>query len=307
MKIQVIVNSTIKVGNGESLETCLKRRFGHCLVGIERTDNPQVATEVAWRAAREDVDTIVAVGGDGTVNAVLNGIIGTRAALGIIPTGTANDLATLHHIPKDLRRGCDIILERYTRRSDVISANGWCYLTAGGVGVGCEVARTVSAIKHLPLIGRLCTRVLGSRVYLLAALYLLLARSSKPNVIEIRRNGRSVFADTLSLMVNNQPFLGRQFLMSPGAITDDGLFDVCLIENSKSMLERLSIVKNVPTGRHVDLQSVHTWRAEDLILKAERPLRFFGDGEIGQEASVLRVKLIPRAVNVIVPRPQAEV
>jgi len=141
MKIKVIANPQPMNGHYRYLRALVQQQFGHHVVGIEQTTCPQHATDIARRAASEDVDTVVAVGGDGTVNEVINGIVGTELALGIIPTGTANDLASLYSIPTDVGKACKLILERHVQEADVINVNGWYYVTAGGLGLPCEVAR----------------------------------------------------------------------------------------------------------------------------------------------------------------------
>ena len=280
----------------------LKAKFAHSPVDIEETAYPQHATDIARQAVEENVDTIVAVGGDGTVNEVLNGIVGTDVVLGIIPTGTANDLASLYHIQTNVAKACDIILERRLHRADVIGVNGWYYLTTGGVGLPCEVASIANTIKRSGMIGKRLTQILGSKLYILAVLCALVKKNTRRNLLTLPWNGCSIRVDALSFMMNNQSFLGKKFLMSPGAVNDDGMFDICLIENSKSRVQILSLLIQVRTGRHIYSPSVKTWRAGELVVDAENPLTFFGDGEIFQKVSVFKIKIFPRALNVIVPK-----
>lgn len=301
MKIQVIVNPTATRRWRGRLEKELGKRFNSRLAGIEHTSSSQHATELAKRAAQENIDTIVAVGGDGTVNSVLNGIIGTDVALGIIPQGTANDLATFHGIPPEIGKACDIVLERFVRRSDVICVNRWCYISAGGVGVSCEIARTSNRIKLLGKIGYLTRRTLKSKLYVLIAVAVLLRKNSERSLLEVQSDGQLFTVDAFTLSINNQPFLGKHFLVSPGAVYNDGLFDVCLIENTGGLEQKLFVLMHVLKGRHVELKTVKNWQAREMVLRCEKPLRFFGDGEDFLEASELEIKAIPGALNLIVP------
>ena len=301
MKIKVIVNPRSKNGDNKYLKMMLKEKFGQYLVDIEQTAYPRHATEIAQRAVKENVDTIVAVGGDGTVNEVLNSIVGTEVALGIIPTGTANDLASLCHIPKDLPQACEVIFERHLHCADVICVNGWYYVTAGGLGLPCEVVSIANTIKRQGTIGKLLRQILGSKVYILAVLCALFKKARRRTLLNIRCNGSSLVVDSLSLMVNNQPFLGKNFLMSPAAINDDGMFDICLIENFKRRMQILSILIKVITGRHIYSPSVKTWRAKELIVNAEEPLSFIGDGEIIQQGTQFSIQIIPRALRLLTP------
>jgi diacylglycerol kinase (ATP) len=302
MKIKIIVNPKSRNGDEKGLEAMLKGKLGHSISEIEKTAYPGHATHIAQRTTTEDIDTVVVVGGDGTVNEVLNGIVGTDLALGIIPTGTANDLACLYHIPSDVARACDAILEQCLVLADVICVNQRYYITAGGMGLPCEVVRLANRIKLSGVVGKLLGQILGSRIYVFAALFALAKKNKRGHFVDVRWDGRSLSIDSLALMVDNQPFLGRNFLMSPEAVNNDGLFDVCLIENSKSRVQILSILMKVLTGSHVNSASVRQWRTPELIIHAERMLPFFGDGELFGQEFEFRIKIVPKSLKVIVPK-----
>ena len=307
MKIKVIINRKARDGRNRDVEPVLREKFGGSLVGLEETAYPRHATELARQAVKDGIDTLVAVGGDGTVNEVLNGIVGTKVALGIIPAGTANDLAGYYDIPADIDSACEVILNRRISRADLIWVNGWHYATAGGVGFPLDVAKAACAIRCKSKLGRFIGQLLGSRLYILAALCALLKRKAQSNRVNIRSNGSLIEADALSLMVNNQPFLGKSFLVSPGAVNDDGMLDVCLIENSKGLVQTLLIVGNVLRGTHVHSSSVRMWRASELTVYAQEPVGFLGDGEVHQTCSEVKIEVVPSALRVITPKASGEV
>ena len=277
MNIKVIINPKTNHGSAGYLKAILKENFGLYYTDIEETAHPQHATEIATEAAKKNFDTIVAVGGDGTINEVLNGMAGTDIPLGIIPTGMANDLATFCRIPKAPEKACRVILKRHLRCADVIEVNGRYYVTAGGLGFPSDVVRIANQMKYKNIIGKLLGQLMGSKIYILAVIYALLKKSREENLLQIRWNKNSVYADLLSLMLNNQPFLGKRLLMSPGAINNDGKFDVCIIGNSRSRLQILSILVKVIFGKHVRSSSVRTWQVNDLAVSSEKPQAFFGD------------------------------
>ncbi len=302
MKIKVVVNPKSKIRNRNYLEAMLKEKFSHSLIDVECTAYPQHASDISRQAVKQNVDTIVVVGGDGTVNEVLSGIVGTDVALGIIPTGTANDLATLYHMPSDICKACNVILERHLHRFDVICVNGWYYATGGGIGMPCEIAKIANKIKRHKTVGKLFTKILGSKVYILAVLCSLLKKSNRHNFLKIRGNGCSFTTDAFSLMVDNQPFLGKHFWLSPGALNDDGIFDICLIENPKNHMQIFSIMIKILGGKHINLPSVKIWRAKELVVNTKNPLSFYGDGEILVKESEFKINILPKALNVIVPK-----
>lgn len=306
MKIKFIINPKSKNGKRNNLEMMLKDRFSHYDVDIELTSYPNHAFDMAKRAVQEKVDTIVAVGGDGTVNQILNGIIGSEITLGIVPTGTANDLASYYHIPKDLTKACDVIIDRHIQLVDVINVNGWCYATAGGIGLSSEVANLANSIKANRTLGKLLDQVLGSKLYLFATLWSLLKREKSGIPLIVRWNGSFTKTNALALMVDNQPFLGKNFLVSPGAVNDDGVFDVCLIENSNSFIQTLSTILKVLTGKHIFSPSVKTCRESELLVEVLNPTAFLGDGETCSKASEFKIKIIPQALNIITPQPNGK-
>jgi len=302
MKIKVIINPKSKKGNARYIKMMLIEKFAHFLVDMEQTSHPQHATEIARQSLFEKFDTIIAVGGDGTVNEVLNGIAGTNVALGIIPAGTANDLASFYHIPANICKACEVIQARHLQSVDVISVNGKKYITSGGIGLPSEVISVTNLLKHYGAIGKLLKQVLGSKLYILAILCNLVKKIRRRNLLKIRSNGYSLMADSLSLMVSNQPFLGKYLQMSPEAVNNDGRFDICLIDNLKRRIEILKILIKLIEGKHIYSNSVKTWSSEELLVSTEIPMKFFGDGEFLENASEFRVKIFPRALNLIVPR-----
>ena len=120
--------------------------------------------------------------------------------------------------------------------------------------------------------------------------------------MKVHWEGHSLTTDVLALMVNNQSFVGKRFFMSPGAVNSDGLADIWVIENLRSLKEVLSLFVKTLTGSPLDSSLVKTWRTHSLTIQAERSEPFFGDGEIFIHASEFRIKTLPKALNIIVPR-----
>jgi diacylglycerol kinase family enzyme len=184
--------------------------------------------------------------------------------------------------------------------------NGWYYVTAGGIGLPSEVAGIANAIKSKGKPGKLFGQILGSKLYLLATVYALLKTKAYRNPLSIRLNDGLLKTSALSLMVNNQPFLGRNFLMSPGAVNNDGMLDICLIENSATFMQTLLVILKVLGGKHIYSSSVRTWRLKEVIIDTEEPTTFLCDGEICQKASEFKIEILPRALNVITAKTNAE-
>jgi YegS/Rv2252/BmrU family lipid kinase len=278
----------------------LREKFADLTLDIERTGFPRHATDIARRAAKDDFDRVVVAGGDGTINEVVNGVVGTRTALGIIPTGTANDLARYLRIPTDVAKACNVIFAGHLQNLDVIRVNGWHYVTAGGIGLASDIAKTANAIRRNNKMGRIIMQILGSKLYLLAGLLQLLKKRGR-NPLYVQSNGSLIKTNALSLMVDTQPFLGRRFLISPSADNGDGLADICLIENTATPLLTALIILKVLAGRHIHSSAVKTWCVKQMRIDTGKPMAFLGDGEIIAYGSRFDIKIIPRALALLTP------
>jgi YegS/Rv2252/BmrU family lipid kinase len=277
---------------------------GHSLACSETTAAGQ-ATAIARQACRDSCDTIIAAGGDGTVNEVANGIIGSDVALGVIPTGTANDLARYHGIPTDPEAACRVILQNRQRYLDAICVNGWHYLTVGGFGLPCGAVKEAETIKHRGVASRMFARLLGSKLYLLA-LAITYRRSTRQAISMRVNSAQSAWRGAAySVIVANQPFLGRNFLVSPEAANDDGRLDLFAITDCHSRRLLLQTVLSTVTGGKEQPESVLRLQSTKLMIEATHQLPFFGDGELHGESSSFDFQVIPAAIKLIVPEERA--
>lgn len=300
MKTLIIQNPKSKAGSSRKLGSILKDKFSSSDVEFRKTAYPGHATVIARGAARKKFKTVVAVGGDGTVNEVLNGLVGTPVALGIIPTGTANDLATHYRLPRNIEKSSDIILRHRIHRTDLIQVNNRYFITAGGLGFPSEVASIATSIKSQSKAGRILGQILSSKLYVIASLLAIL-KAKHQNFLKVRWNGSAITSDVFSLTINNQPFLGKDFVITPDAVDDDGIFDVCLIKNSKTRAGKVSILMKVLSGTHIHSSSVKMWRTDTLTVETDSPKTFLNDGEFLPESKEFKIRLLPRALSVIVP------
>jgi diacylglycerol kinase (ATP) len=243
----------------------------------------------------------VAVGGDGIVNEVLNGITGTSTALGIIPAGTANDLARHLGISNNLAASCDLIRNSSPSIIDTIEVNGRLFLTAGGVGLAGDVAQIANRLKKREVENYGLRNIFGSKLYILAALIALASRKFESQPVYLRINGRWIVADPLWIMVSNQPRVGRFFHVSPGAKNNDGYFNVCMAENTRNKFKALSTVSRVLAGKHEQRPDVSVFKSKEMIIQASEPVSFFGDGELLCESTELRIRIRPSSVRILIP------
>jgi diacylglycerol kinase (ATP) len=301
MRAKIIINT--KAGNGRSARLCelIRRTLGSDCESIESTTHAGHATIIARNACQNGFDTIVVAGGDGTINEVVNGVIGTDVAIGIVPTGTANDLARFHHVPSDPESACNLIMQRNCRYLDVIRVNGWHYLTVAGLGLPCEAVEEVEFLKNQSATSRAFARLLGSKLYLLA-LALSYKRSTRQGIaLRISSGQMTWLGAAFSVIVANQPFLGRSFCVSPSASNNDGRLDLFTITDTHNRLQLFKTVLSTVTGGPEHPDNVVRLQSPHLTIEASQALPIFADGELHGSSDCFDFQVIPQAIKLIVP------
>ncbi len=248
------------------------------------------------RAAAEEFGCITALGGDGTVNAVLAGLFESHAALGIIPAGNGNDIAGGLGLPRDPFAAAHVLATHRSRPVDVLRASfadgsTRLYLGAGGVGLDSEAARLVhQQLDGLP----------GTPRYIAAALWAL--RNYRPLEAEFETESSTpatVRAKVLLLAVVNTACYGGGVRIAPLAETGDGQLDVVLVEplHWPRIVEALPVIL-----RNGDLRypEVRRFRAYRVRITTTPAAIFHGDGELLGRTPV-EVAALPSAVQVIAP------
>ncbi len=301
MQTQVIINPRTCKGRPRRFTERLRQLLALEQRAITWTDFPGHATELARDACMHACDTIVAVGGDGTINEVVNGCIGHDVAVGLIPTGTANDLANYHDIPTDLRSACQVIGRRHIRRVDAISVNGWCFLTVAGFGLPCCAVEEAESIRKAGVAGELVARVFGSKLYLLA-LALIYRRSTRRGIpLTLHGNQSDWKGEAYSVIIANQPFLGGRFQVAPAASNCDGHLDLFAITDNHDRHSLLQSVLSTVTGANNCSGNVVRLRESSLSIRSSEPMLLFGDGQVHERGYAFEFRVLPSAVNLIVP------
>ncbi len=212
-------------------------------------------------------DTIVALGGDGTVNEVLNGLDGLDAALGIIPLGTANDFARQAGIPLEPDHAMDVILGRNPMRVDTAELNGRRFLNVSTAGIGAEAtAETPAEAKEA--LGVLAYAITGVRK--LAALETQEAHFKGP--------GFDQTCHFIAFAVGNGRSTGGGTEVTPLAALDDGLLDLVIFETMPRR-EIPGALMRVKRGEHVGDEGVHYAQLRELVVESKTPISVNVDGE----------------------------
>lgn len=284
MKLQFIVNPASKTGKGIKIWNEVEKVLKGSEVDYEVHYTRKVgdATRITEKLTREEGEhTIVALGGDGTVNEVVNGIVRIEdTILGYIPTGSGNDLAGGLKLATDPMTSIEHILE------------GKAYLRVNvGVTETEGVRRRFAVSSGMGWDAAICHEVLGSKMkwalnrvhlgkfsYVCIALKQILAFRKQPMEIIIDEKEPMKFQKTFFAAVMNCPYEGGRVKMCPGASWSDDLLDVCIVENVPK-LKLLLLLPSAYMGWHKFFKGVHLKRGEKITLRSVTPLPIHSDGE----------------------------
>ena len=258
-----------------------------------------VATRLTWgagdaarfaaEAVAAEMDAVVAFGGDGTVNEVVNGLSGARTALGVVPLGTANDFARQAAIPTDPQAALDLVLNRRPIRIDTAELNGRRFLNVSTAGVGAEAtAETPPGAKES--LGPLAYAITGVRK--LAGLESIDARIAVPETtLDVR---------LLVLAVGNGRMTGGGTLLTPRASVTDGLLDVCVVA-ARPRREFARLALRLRKGTHLGVNGVHYLQVPSARVETAEPITVNVDGEPHEER-VMEYRARPKDLLVHVGR-----
>lgn len=235
-------------------------------VVIKTTLGPGDAEAQAERAVEQGYKTIVAAGGDGTVNEVVNGIGTAPVRLGILPMGTVNVFALELGIPFGLAAAWKIVRDGHVRNIDLASANGHFFVQMAGIGFDAQVVKENSHTTK---------RVLGPLSYLLTATKVSVARAPRLHVFT---HGKQV-AEGSFVLVGNGRFYGGPFSIFKDADQQDGLLDVCVFRGSDP-LSIIRYLRGALFGSVSRFSDVHYFKAKTLEVEANRDVPLEVDGEV---------------------------
>jgi diacylglycerol kinase (ATP) len=266
---------------------------------VVETEAPGHARELAQRAAAAGHDRVLAVGGDGTAQEVVNGLLddGGRVPLAILPEGSGNDLARGLGLPRDLQAALRIAVGERFMAVDIARATRTggdgsvrYFAAAGGVGFDAQVAAVMAGERRPWQRGR--------AGYLFSTL-LELRRFRNQSLMfhfETPDGPRTVERVVLMAAIANGAYYGGGMRICPGATVNDGWLDICLVGDI-SRLEALRQLPGIYRGRHVTHPAVEFVRARSVVIEGDPETRVHLDGEpFGQVP--LRIDLIPRAIRV---------
>jgi YegS/Rv2252/BmrU family lipid kinase len=266
-------------------ETALSRVRSAQVRFSERLGHP---TELAAAAAQSGVARVVVVGGDGTVQEAVAGLLGSPTVLGVVPAGTGNDFSRTHLIPRQPELALGIALGDHVAHVDLGRVNGRPYVNVAGVGFDAEVAAWT---RHR-------TRALTGPALYVAGIFAQLLWFS-PKELRFSIDERRFVQRCLVLAVGTGKYYGGGMMMCPRAEPADGWLDVC-VAGDLGKLETLQMLPLVFSGRHLLRPKISYYRARTVTVESDARLAVHADGEpVGTLPAVF--DLLPAALPVAVP------
>jgi diacylglycerol kinase (ATP) len=288
-EIALLTNPTSGKGHGLRAAAIVRPRLTEAgfavreLVGADADE----ALELAQQAVADGVESVVVVGGDGLVHLAVQALAGTDASLGIIPTGTGNDVARYLELPRtNPQAAADVVVGSRTRRIDLARVGASHFVTVLAAGFDSKVNERANAM----------TRPRGQLRYTLATLSELRVFEPLPYTLELDGEVRQL--EAMLVAVGNGPSFGGGLRITHGASLDDGWLDVVVI----GTMSKLDLVRTYPklfTGGHTTHPQYEHHRVRSVTVAAPGIVAYADGERIG--ALPLTVDVAPLALKVLVP------
>lgn len=301
----ILVNPTAGRGNGEKMYPVIEQRLQAAGLDFEmrRTERVGHASQMAVEAQAGGWEVVVAVGGDGTANEVIDGLLRARRdgqdgpAMGLIPVGRGNDFSFGVGIPHDLEAACQILATGQRRWIDVGYVIGGDYpqgrFFGNGVGIGFDAVVGFEALK--------LKRLSGFPSYIVAALKTIALYFNAP-MVQIEMDDQNLTQPALMVSIMNGRRMGGGFMMAPEGMIDDGRFDLCIA----GQVSRPGIFLLLPRfmqgsqAGHPAIQMARSARVRVTAVNGSLPAH--ADGETlcvtGQQ---LELQILPKRLEMILP------
>jgi diacylglycerol kinase (ATP) len=288
-KLYFIVNP--KAGNGKakliwsSVEKQLReQKINYESFFTERTGHGKLIAKQIVESNDKKKVTIIVVGGDGTINEVVNGIgnFSSRARIGVIPGGSGNDFTRGYGIPRNPDMALPFLLSEVNNVSptfdlgkiDLEGGREHFFINSTGAGFDALISYEANQSKWKGLLNRFS---LGELVYVIILLKHLF--SYKCTTIELWIDGKKhTFPDTWFVTVSNQPFYGGGMKISPHATANDGKLNITIVHRL-SRLKLLVVFLSVFWGKHLKFKEVNTFLAQKISIHSTEPIYVHSDGE----------------------------
>jgi YegS/Rv2252/BmrU family lipid kinase len=266
------------------------------------TEGPGHAQEIAANCPAAGETVVVAAGGDGTNNEVINGLLTRKVSspepplFGIIPVGRGNDFACSARVPGDLDRALEILIKRRIMSLDAGLVTGGFFpggrYFINGVGIGFDTKVGFEAAKMKSIHSALS--------YVLGAIITIVRYEPSP-LLEITCDDKTITRPAAIVSVVNGRRMGGMFFMGPNAILNDGLLDICSVRHPATRRRLIQIVLSYPKGAQGAFEETAMDRGQHFQLRALKGgMAAHCDGEtVCEEGKELTIRCLPGALRLI--------
>jgi len=287
----LVANATAGRGKASNTIDNVMQALNH--KGIEYeiglTKYPKHGIELSRLASQNGYGTIVAIGGDGTINEVANGIMLSqkKVKMGIIPEGGGNDFAKMFSIPRNVHAAVNLLQHGHSHKIDVGKFNSTYFVNVLGIGLDAVVAKLAAANTNLNGLAR----------YMWALFKAL--KTLDYYQLQIKTAELEETRKLLLLSIGNGQFCGGGFRLTPTAKADDGKLNICAVD----ALSRAKIIKFLPKaikGKHLGLPVVECFHASQIQISSEFPIPLYYDGEVvSKPLKKITIELLPQALELV--------
>ncbi len=287
-KILFVINPVSGIGRQKIAEKLIGKKLDRSRFEFEvgYTKAPRHATELARDAARRKFDIVVAIGGDGTVNEIGRGLVGTDTAMAILPAGSGNGLARHLKIPMDLGKAMQVIQGERMIRMDTATVNKEAFISIAGVGLDSHIGWEFAKF--------------GKRGFMsYVKVFLREYPKYRPQEFELVLDGKELKRKALLISFANGSQWGNNAVIAPAADLQDGLLEVCVLKDFPLYAVPHLTYRLFNRIMHRS-KYLETYRAKEITVKQHHRTAHL-DGEPTEIGSELNIKVNPLSLKIITP------
>lgn len=296
----IIINPASGRGKGLRAQEVVMKRFREAgkELSVACTDKPKQEISLARKAVQNGYRNIICVGGDGTLNEIVNGIFSqtevnpSEIKVGVIPVGTGNDWCRHHNIKPDVEYALQIILNGKTILHDIgiatFETTQKYFINISGAGFEGYVAIKSNESRKI---------FRGKFFYTIQILKYFFQYQS--TAMQLKYNDTTMDEKIFSIAVAICKYNGAGLMQAPHAVANDGLFDITVIKNAPKM-QLLSCLPKMYSGSFIKNRNVQTFRTNCIELSSTANCFVDTDGETGQSLPVT-FSIIPNAIQMFIP------
>ena len=309
LKYKIIANPTSGGGNGKTLMPIVSDWLKEHDVDfdMQATEHPWHAAQIAQEAIEQGFDAVISMGGDGTANEVINGMMLAKkigfhtVKMGVIPVGRGNDFAFSMKMPLTYEEGCKLLTTPTTRMIDIGFVRGGHYpegrYFANGIGIGFDAVVGFQAVKY--------KKLGGFPSYIFGVIETLSLYFKAPK-LRIVMDNETIEVNPLMVSIMNGVRMGGGFLMAPNSQPDDGHFDICLVNQISRIATLLLVPKFFSGSQYLHPAVQYYYPGKIHVSTIEGTIPAHADGEtLCVTGDELEIELLPQALEIITPEESA--